>query len=170
MLASPGSNSPEGIGVRPSPVLLVCSSRSRSPSPAWDAMARSSGRAGLPICTCGQIALPGEREPRAECEHAGTEVRPAKEGGSSCHRSGRRRIRSQARRARRGSRSRRDRPPAGSSRALAPPSAAHDPGGGRGEAGKGGRRRSSPARRRRRGCLPGQASSIHIWPPRESSS
>jgi hypothetical protein len=85
-----------------SPVLLVCSSRSRSPSPAWGAMARCSGRLVLPICICGQIAALGE-------------VRPTKEGGIRCHRSGRRRIRRQARPA---SRSRRKRSRAGSSRGL----------------------------------------------------
>jgi hypothetical protein len=90
---SPDSSSPERTGARPSPVLLVCSSRSPSPSPAWDAMAPCSGRVGLPICICGRIALLGEREPPTEWERAGTEVRPAKEGGSRCHRSGRRRIR-----------------------------------------------------------------------------
>jgi len=113
---SPGSSSAGRTGARPSPVLLVCSSRSRSPSPAWDAMAPCSGRVGLPICICGRIALLGEREHPTERERAGTEVRPAKEGGSRCHRSGRRRMRPQARRARRGSRSRRKRPRAGSSR------------------------------------------------------
>ncbi len=120
---SPGSSSPEHTGARPSPVLLVCSSRSQSPSPALDAMAPCSGRAGLPICICGQVALQGEREPPTECERAGTPARPAKEGGSRCHRSGRRRMRRQARRARRGSRSRRRRPRAGSSRGWFRPSA-----------------------------------------------
>ena len=124
MPRSPGSSSADRTGARPSPVLLGCSSRSPSPSPAWDAMAPCSGRVGLPICICGRIALLGEREPPTECERAGTEVRPAKEGGSRCHRSGRRRMRPQARRARRGSRSRRKRPRAGSSRGLASPSAA----------------------------------------------
>ena len=118
---SPGSSSAERTGARPSPVLLVCSSRSQSPSPAWDAMAPCSGRVGLPICICGQIALQGEREPPTERERAGTEVRPAKEGGSRCHRSGRRRMRRQARRARRGSPSRRKRPRAGSSRGWGRP-------------------------------------------------
>ncbi len=116
MPRSPGSSSAERTGARPSPVLLVCSSRSPSPSPAWDAMAPCSGRQGLPICICGRIALLGEREHPTECERAGTEVRPAKEGGSRCHRSGRRRMRRQPRRARRASRSRRRRPRAGSSR------------------------------------------------------
>jgi hypothetical protein len=123
---SPGSSSAERTGARPSPVLLVCSSRSRSPSPAWAAMAPCSGRVGLPICTCGQIAPTGKREPPTACERAGTEVRIAKEGGSRCRRSGRRRIRRQARRARRprrGSRSRRRRPRAGSSRGWGRPSA-----------------------------------------------
>jgi len=115
MPPSPGSSSAERTGARPSPVLLVCSSRSRSPSPAWEAMAPCSGRLGLPICICGQVAL-GEREPPTECERAGTEVRTAKEGGRRCHRSGRRRMRRQPRRARRRSRSRRRRPHAGSSR------------------------------------------------------
>jgi hypothetical protein len=124
MPPSLGSSSAERTGARPSPVLLVCSSRSPSPSPAWDAMAPCSGRLGLPICICGRIALLGEREYPSECERAGTEVRPAKEGGSRCHRSGRRRMRRQARRARRGSPSRRKRPRAGSSRGLASPSAA----------------------------------------------
>jgi hypothetical protein len=104
---SPDSSSPERTGARPSPVLLVCSSRSRSPSPAWEGMAPCSGRVGLPICICGKAALLGEREPPTECE--------PKEGGSRCHRSGRRRMRRQARQARRGSRSRRRRPRAGSS-------------------------------------------------------
>jgi hypothetical protein len=108
---------------RPSPVLLVCSSRSRSPSPAWEAMAQCSGRLGLPICICGQVALLGEREPPTECERVGTEVRTAKEGGRRCHRSGRRRMRRQARWARRRSRSRRRRPHAGSSRGWGRPSA-----------------------------------------------
>jgi hypothetical protein len=123
MPPSPGSSSAECSGARPSPVLLVSSSRSQSPFPAWDAMAPCSGRVGLPICICGQIALLGEREPPTECERAGTQVRPAKEGGSRCHRSGRRRMRRQARRARRGSRSRRRRPRAGSSRSWGRPSA-----------------------------------------------
>ena len=122
MPPSPGSSSPERTGARPSPVLRGCSSRSQSPSPAWDAMAPCSGRVGLLICIWGQIALLGDGEPPAESERAGTEVLPAKEGGSRCRRSGRRRIRRQARRARRGSRSRR--PRAGSSRGLASPSAA----------------------------------------------
>jgi hypothetical protein len=121
MPPSPGSSSPERTGARPSPVLRGCSSRSQSPSPAWDAMAPCSGRVGLLICIWGQIALLGDREPPAESERAGTEVLPAKEGGSRCHRSGRRRMRRQARRA---SRSRRRRPRAGSSRGLASPSAA----------------------------------------------
>jgi hypothetical protein len=60
MPRSPGSSSADGTGARPSPVLLVCSSRSRSPSPAWGAMAPCSGRVGLPICICGQIAPLGE--------------------------------------------------------------------------------------------------------------
>jgi hypothetical protein len=124
MPPSPGSSSQERTGARPSPVLRVCSSRSPSPSPAWDAMAPCSGRLGLPICICGRIALLGERETPTECECAGTEVRPAKEGGSRCHRSGRRRMRPQARQARRGSPNRRKRPRAGSSRGLASPSAA----------------------------------------------
>jgi hypothetical protein len=114
MPPSPGSSSPERTGARPSPVLLVCSSLSRSPSPAWEPMAPCSGRVGLPICICGQVALLGEREPPTACEGAGTEVRTAKEGGRRCHRSGRRRMRRQARWARR--RSRRRRPHAGSSR------------------------------------------------------
>jgi hypothetical protein len=113
MPPSPGSSSAERTGARPSPVLLVCSSRLRSPSPVWDAMAPCSGRVGLPICICGRVALPGEREPPIECERAGTEVRTAKEGGRRCRRSGRRRMRRQARRARRGSRSRSRRPRAG---------------------------------------------------------
>jgi hypothetical protein len=126
MPRSPGSSSADRTGARPSPDLLVCSSRSRSPSPAWEAMAPCSGRLGLPICICGRIARLGEREPPTECERAGTEVRPAKEGGSRCHRSGRRRMRRQPRRARRGNPSRRKRPRAGSSRGLASPSAAVD--------------------------------------------
>ena len=121
---SPGSSSPERTGARPSPVLLVCSSRSPSPSPAWDATARCSGRVGLPIYICGQIAQQGEREPPTERARAGTEVRPAKQGGSRCHRSGQRKIRRQARRARRGGPSRRKRPRAGSSRGWGRPSAA----------------------------------------------
>jgi hypothetical protein len=120
MPPSPGSSSPERTGARPSPVLLVCRSRSQSPSPAWDAMAPCSGSVGLPICICGQIGLLVEREHPTECERAGTQVRPAKEGGSRCHRSGRRRMRRHARRARRGSRSRRRRPRAGSSRGWGP--------------------------------------------------
>ena len=44
-------------------------------------MAPCSGRLGLLICICGRIALLGEREHPTECERAGTEVRPAKEGG-----------------------------------------------------------------------------------------
>jgi hypothetical protein len=105
---SPGSSWPGRTGARPSPVLLVCGSRSRSPSPAWDAMAPCSGRVGLPICICGQVAPLGEREPPTECQ--------PKEGGSRCHRKDRRRMRPQAGRARRRSRSRRRRPRAGSSR------------------------------------------------------
>jgi hypothetical protein len=124
MPPSPGSSSAGRIGALPSPVLLVCSSRSQSRSPAWHATAPCFGRVGLPICICARIALLGEREPPTEWERAGTEVRPAKEGGSRCHRSGRRRMRRQPRRARRGSRSRRKRPRAGSSRGLASPSAA----------------------------------------------
>ena len=116
MPPSPGSSSAECTGARPSPVLLVSSSRSQSPSPAWDAMAPCPGRLGLPICICGQIALLGEREHPTERERAGAEVRPVKEGGSRCHRSGRRRTWRQARRARQRSRSRRRRPRAGSSR------------------------------------------------------
>jgi hypothetical protein len=54
MPSSPGSSSPGRTGARPSPVLLVSSSRSQSPSPAWDAMAPCSGRPGLPICICRQ--------------------------------------------------------------------------------------------------------------------
>jgi hypothetical protein len=127
MPPSPGSSSPERTGARPSPVLLVCRSRSRSPSPAWDAMAPCSGRVGLPICFCEQVGLLGEREHPTGCERAGTQVRPAKEGGSRCHRSGRRRMRRQARRARRRSRSRRRRPRAGSSRGWGRPSAASSP-------------------------------------------
>jgi hypothetical protein len=68
MPPSPGSSSAERTGARPSPVLLVCSSRSPSPSPAWDAMAPCSGRVGLPICICGQIAPLGEWEPSTGCE------------------------------------------------------------------------------------------------------
>jgi hypothetical protein len=123
MPRSPGSSSQGRTGARPSPVLLDCSSRSRSPSPAWEAMAQCSGRLGLPICICGQVALLGERESPTECERAGTEVRTAKEGGRRCHRSVRRRMRRQARWARRGSRSRRRRPHAGSSRGWGRPSA-----------------------------------------------
>jgi len=40
-------------------------------------MAPCSGRVGLPICICGQIALLGEWEPPTGCERAGTQVRPA---------------------------------------------------------------------------------------------
>jgi hypothetical protein len=36
----------------------------------------------LPICICGQVALLSAKEPPTECERAGTEVRPAKQGGS----------------------------------------------------------------------------------------
>jgi hypothetical protein len=111
-------------------------------------MAPCSGRLGLPICICGEVAPLSARGPRAECERAGTQVRPAKEGGRRCHRSGQRRIRRQARRARRRSRSRRKRPRAGSSGGLASPSAGHHPGGERGEAGQDGQ--GSPNRRRRR--------------------
>jgi hypothetical protein len=119
---SPGSSSAERTGARPSPVLLVCSSLSRSPSPAWDAMVPCSGRPGLPIFICGQSAPLDDREPPTECERAGTRVRPANQGGSRCHRSGRRRIRRQAGRARRRSRSRRRRPRAGSSGGWSRPS------------------------------------------------
>jgi len=121
MPPSPGSSLRQRTGVRPSPVLLVCSSRSQSPSPAWEPMARCSGRLGWPICICGQVARRGERESPSECERAGSEERPAREGASRCHRSGQRRIRPQARRARRGSRSRRRRPRAGSSRGWGRP-------------------------------------------------
>ena len=116
MPPSPGSNWAERTGARPSPVLPLCSSRSRSPSPALDAMARCSGRPGWPICICGQIAPLGQRARPTEYERAGTQIRPAKEGGSRCHRSGLRRMLPQARRARRRSRSQRRRPRAGSSR------------------------------------------------------
>ena len=68
MRPSPGSSSAERTGARPSPVLLVCSSRSPSPSPAWDAMAPCSGRVGLPICICGQIGRLGEWDPPTGCE------------------------------------------------------------------------------------------------------
>jgi hypothetical protein len=124
MPLSPDSSSADRTGARPSPALLGCSSHSPSPSPAWDTMAPCSGRLGLPICICARIALLGEREPPTECQRAGTEVRLAREGASRCHRSGRRRMRPQARRERRGSPSRRKRPRAGSSRGLASPSAA----------------------------------------------
>ena len=67
MPPSPGSSSLERTGARPSPVLLVCSSRSRSPSPAWEALAPCSGRLGLPICICGQVALLEREEPPTEC-------------------------------------------------------------------------------------------------------
>jgi hypothetical protein len=100
MSPSPDSSSAERTGARPSPVLLVCSNRSRSPSPAWDAMAPCSGREGLPICICGQVALPGTREPPTECERAGTKVGPGNEGGRRCRRRCRRRMRRQARRPR----------------------------------------------------------------------
>jgi hypothetical protein len=116
MPPSPGSNWAERTGARPSPVLPRCSSRSRSPSPALDAMARCSGRPASPTCICGQIVPLGQRRPPTEYERAGTQIPPAKEGGSRCHRSGLRRMLPQARRARRGSRSQRRRPPAGSSR------------------------------------------------------
>jgi hypothetical protein len=125
---SPGSSSRGRTGARRSPGLLVCRGRSPLPSPRWDAMARSSGRAGLPICICGRIPLRRESEhPPTERERAGAEGRPAKEGGSRCHRSGRRRMRRQARRARRGSRSRRKRPRAGSSHGWVRPSAPRCP-------------------------------------------
>ncbi len=78
-------------------------------------MAPCSGRPGLPIFICGQSAPLDDGEPPTECERAGSRVRPAKQGGSRCHRRGRRRIRRQAGRARRRSRSRRRRPRAGSS-------------------------------------------------------
>jgi hypothetical protein len=123
MPPSPGSSWPDHTGARPSPVLLVCNSRSRSPSPALDKMARCSGKPGSPIYVSGQIAPLGQRGPPTENKRAGTQIRPAKEGGSRCHRSGRRRIRYQARRARLRSRSRRKRPRAGSSRGLASSSA-----------------------------------------------
>jgi hypothetical protein len=123
MPPSPGSSWREHTGARPSPVLLVCSSRSRSPSPAWDTMAPCSGRPGSPICIYGQIAPPGQRVPPTEDERAGTQIPPAKQGGSRCHRSGQRRIRRQPRRARRASQSRRRRPRAGSNRDWDRPSA-----------------------------------------------
>jgi hypothetical protein len=87
-------------------------------------MAPRSGRTGLPTCICGKAALRGEREPPTDSERAGTQARPAKEGGRRCHRSGRRRMRHKARQARRGGRSRRRRPRAGNSAAgfsLRPP-------------------------------------------------
>jgi hypothetical protein len=123
MPPSPGSSSRAGTGARPSPDLRVCSSRSQSRSPAWDTMARWSGRPGLPISICGRIAPLGEREPPSECERATSKVPPAKEGGSRCHRSGRRRIRRQASLARRANRSRRRRPRAGSNRGRSRPAA-----------------------------------------------
>jgi hypothetical protein len=123
MPPSPGSSSAEGTGARPSPVLRVCSSRSQSRFPAWDTMARWSGRPGLPISICGRIAPLGEREPPSECNRATSKVPPAKEGGSRCHRSGRRRIRRQASLARRANRSRRRRPRAGSNRGRSRPAA-----------------------------------------------
>jgi hypothetical protein len=123
MPPSPGSSWPEHTGARPSPALLVCSSRSRSPSPAWDTMAPCSGRPGSPSCTCGQIAPPGQRGPPTEHERAGTQIPQAKQGGSRCHRRGQRRIRRQTRRARRRSRSRRKRQRAGSNRDRDRPSA-----------------------------------------------
>jgi hypothetical protein len=122
MPPSPGSGSAAGTGARPSPVLRVCRSRSQSPSPAGDPMAPCSGRPGLPISICGRIAPRGEREPPSERERATTKVTPAKERGSRCHRSGRRRIRRQASLARRASRSRRRRPRAGSNRGPSRPS------------------------------------------------
>jgi hypothetical protein len=85
-------------------------------------MAPCSGRLGLPIYICEQIAPPERREPPPECERARTKVRPAKKGGSRCHRSGRRRIRHQAGRARRRSPSPRRRPRAANSRGSARPS------------------------------------------------
>jgi hypothetical protein len=84
-------------------------------------MARCSGRLVLPICICGQVAPLGERESPSECEPAGSEVLPAREGGSPCHRSDQKRTRPQARRGRRGSRSRRKRPRAGSSHRCVDP-------------------------------------------------
>jgi hypothetical protein len=36
---------------------------------------------GSPIYICGRIALPGEREHPTERERAGSQARPAKEGG-----------------------------------------------------------------------------------------
>jgi hypothetical protein len=127
MPPSPGSSSAEVTGARPSPDLRVCSSRSQSRSPAWDTMARWSGRPGLPISICGQIAPLGEREPPSECKRATTKVPPAKEGGSRCHRSGRRRIRRQPSLARRANRSRRRRPRAGSNRGRSRPAASSNP-------------------------------------------
>jgi hypothetical protein len=100
---SPGSSWAERIGAQPSPVLLVCGSRSRSPSPAWEPMARCSGRLGWPICICGQVILRGGRGGPSRCERC-NEARAAREGGSGCHRSGRRRMGPRQRRAKRRSR------------------------------------------------------------------
>jgi hypothetical protein len=108
---SRGSSSPERTGALPSPVLLVCSSRSRSPSPAWEAMAPCSGRVGSPICICGQ----GRRQAPTGRERPGTQLRSAREGGNRCHQSGQRRMWRQPRRARHASRSRKRRPRAASS-------------------------------------------------------
>jgi hypothetical protein len=78
---SPGSSWAERIGARPSPVLLVCGSRSRSPSLAWEPMARCSGRLGWPICTCGQLILRAHEGLRANANERATRYRrPGKEG------------------------------------------------------------------------------------------
>jgi len=114
MRPSPGSSSAERTGARPSPVLLVCSSRSPSPSPAWDAMAPCSGRVGLADLYLRADRPAGREGGSDRMRTRRHQVGPATEVLSRCHRSGRRRIRRQARRARRGSRSRRKRPRAGS--------------------------------------------------------
>jgi hypothetical protein len=99
-----------GLARLPQPFTIAVSGLGRDGEVLW--------QAGLPICFCAQFASQGEREPRTEYERAGTRSTPTQEGVSRCHRSGRRRIRHQARRGRRGSRSRRRRPRAGSSRGF----------------------------------------------------
>ena len=115
---SRGSSSPERTGARPLADLRGCSSRSRSPFPASPRMVRCSGRKGYPICICGQVMSPGEREPPGNGERANGKAWPARKGGTPCHRSDQRRRRRQARQARRGSRSRKRRPRAGSNTAT----------------------------------------------------
>jgi hypothetical protein len=80
-------------------------------------------QAGKPIFISGRIALLGERKPPSQCERATTKVRVAKEGGSQCQRSGRRRTRRQASLASQAKRSQRRRPRAGSNRGRSRPAA-----------------------------------------------